>query len=263
MYYGCTWSRYVYGVRGSVVRMKHCAASQKVWSNALGSKVALESTHLSQKWVQTIFCVGNSGRLVRLTTSPPSVTPLFRKCGRLDVSLPCVSPGIALPFPLTIHACTLALEGQFEVEVALRTYSKCAEEVAKSYYDIKCDDGSQGTAVGIATDCGVVDRRIGVRVLVEARFFFSRRRLGRLTVGHSVCLGVKPDLGPQTRLLLLSNSCKFINFGQPLWPEGGPVVCNCCWYSPAQSYLPLSKSSSIFTTLHVVIRVCLVCMYAV
>jgi hypothetical protein len=43
-------------------------------------------------------------------------------------------------------------------------------------------------------------------------------------------------LMPMTRFLLLSDSCGFVNFGRPLWREVEPVVHNCCWASPAQSF---------------------------
>jgi hypothetical protein len=70
----------------------------------------------------------------------------------------------------------------------------------------------------------------------------------RPTVSRPVCLGVKPHLGPKTRILLLSHSWEFADVGRPLWREDESVVYNCCWSSPAQSFSGPSPAGLIFET---------------
>jgi hypothetical protein len=57
-----------------------------------------------------------------------------------------------------------------------------------------------------------------------------------------VYLGVKSHVGPKTRFLLLSDSCRFIDVGCPLWREDGSVIYNCCWLMPAQPFSGLSSA---------------------
>jgi hypothetical protein len=44
-------------------------------------------------------------------------------------------------------------------------------------------------------------------------------------------------LGLTTRFLFLSDICGFVDVGCSLWQENRSVVYNCCWSSPAQSFL--------------------------
>jgi hypothetical protein len=55
------------------------------------------------------------------------------------------------------------------------------------------------------------------------------------SAGQSV-LVTSTHLGPNTRFLLPSDSCMFVDVGCPLWWEDRSVVYNCCWPSPAQSF---------------------------
>jgi hypothetical protein len=49
----------------------------------------------------------------------------------------------------------------------------------------------------------------------------------RRSVGH---------LGLMNRILLLPDTCEFVNVGRSLWREDRSIVYNCCWPSPVQSF---------------------------
>jgi hypothetical protein len=59
----------------------------------------------------------------------------------------------------------------------------------------------------------------------------------QLMVSLPVSLGVKPHLGPKTRFLLLSDNYGFVDVRHPLWWKDRSVIYDCCWPSPAQTFL--------------------------
>jgi hypothetical protein len=56
------------------------------------------------------------------------------------------------------------------------------------------------------------------------------------SVGQSILVS-STHLGLMTRFLLLSDNCGFVDVGRSLWQENGSAIYNCCWSSPAQSFL--------------------------
>jgi hypothetical protein len=61
------------------------------------------------------------------------------------------------------------------------------------------------------------------------------------TVSWPVCLAVKQHLEHKTRFLFLSEGCRFVHVGRPLWREDESLIYNCCWPLPVQSHIPWSK----------------------
>jgi hypothetical protein len=66
----------------------------------------------------------------------------------------------------------------------------------------------------------------------------------RPMVSRPVCLGIKHPSGAYDQILLLSDSCGFVDLGRSLSREDGSVVYNCCWASPAQSFSNLRPWNS-------------------
>jgi hypothetical protein len=60
------------------------------------------------------------------------------------------------------------------------------------------------------------------------------------TDGHRPVYVSSTHLRHMARFLLLSDSCGFVDVRCSLWRENGSAVYNCCWSSPAQSFLGLS-----------------------
>jgi hypothetical protein len=57
------------------------------------------------------------------------------------------------------------------------------------------------------------------------------------TISRPVCLGVGLLSGAHDQIFFLSDNCRFLEVGRPLWWEDGPVIYsyNCFWALPEQS----------------------------
>jgi hypothetical protein len=79
----------------------------------------------------------------------------------------------------------------------------------------------------------------GLFQLVNVRFML------RLTVSRPVWLGVKHPSGVYDQIFLLSDSCGFVDVERSLARVKGSAVYNCCWSSPAQSFLGPSPAGLV------------------
>jgi hypothetical protein len=124
-----------------------------------------------------------------------------------------------------------SLEGQVRVFISPRKrmvqlYSEALGSVFVTSYDSQACGGNIRTrlhAGAFNQSCLNFRVRVSVRVTLRLAVYRQSIRLQsqiesllRPTVSRSVSLGVNPQLGPKTRFLLLSHSCRFVDVGRPL-----------------------------------------------
>jgi hypothetical protein len=73
----------------------------------------------------------------------------------------------------------------------------------------------------------------------KSKLCYDRRSVGQCVLVSSTHLGLT------TRFSLLSDSCRFVDVGRSLWRENGSADYNCCWSSPAQSFLGPSPAGLV------------------
>jgi hypothetical protein len=72
--------------------------------------------------------------------------------------------------------------------------------------------------------------QLSTQVKVKSKFCYDRRSVGKSLLVSSTHRRLN------TRFLLPSDSCEFVDVGRPLWRQYGYVVYNSWWPSPAQSF---------------------------
>jgi hypothetical protein len=85
-----------------------------------------------------------------------------------------------------------------------------------------------------------------------------------MTNNQSVSLSwCQAPSGSEDLILLLSDICRFVDMGCPLWWEDGSVIYSCCWPSPVQSFLgtSLARIMTIFYCLRLKIFLTCPCTY--
>jgi hypothetical protein len=94
-----------------------------------------------------------------------------------------------------------------------------------------CDWLGSDLRIGHFFYCDCLERQLSYEWIIQSLSLM----LGS-TVSRPVSLGIKHPSEAYDQILLLSDSCGFVDMGRSLWREDGSVVHNCCWPSPAQSF---------------------------